>query len=221
MPHIRSHNRKINNKRDEEFEKRIAKMEAKRFVDWTFFSGTYNHYDKFIGNYYQANGEDKEDIITQIVGDIMIDRGKDLSDIVLQQIVDDLKKHYDRRYPQLTDTDNKNLSIINEEVLKRTHYGMREELVEVPSTRLIWANSAESWLSVGNVRKGEIITLDANEAIVPLREKEVERVLSRAEYLPLYQYSFEAKKRGQVNNEEATKGWALLQLEKLRREKGT
>jgi hypothetical protein len=96
----------------------------------------------------------------------------------------------------------------NEEIRKRTYYGLREEnLPNHPNfTILGWSNGAEEWhimygLIEPAVRQvmlygGGPIRLDANYILVEAHPKVMQAVLPELEPLPLHEYSLEAKIKG-------------------------
>ena len=116
---------------------------------------------------------------------------------------------------------------INEEIAKRTSYGLRSELVKRDnSTVLMWSNSARQWIPAHPTsilgkeakRAGVEIRLDANMIVVPYDYETVEKFSECLMPLPLYFLSTEAKARGEVDPLRATFLWAVKQYEKAREE---
>jgi len=126
---------------------------------------------------------------------------------------------YREQYPVPTQKDKQNIKLINDEISKRNYYGMCEEYAHEPGIILNWSNGAASWFPFNDVRKGEFLEIDANEIYVPLPRKQVQRILHHLNPLPLYALSFEAKQRG-IAPKNVTEIWALLQKERINREKG-
>jgi hypothetical protein len=81
---------------------------------------------------------------------------------------------------------------INYRISQRTSYGLREEVAPSPGVIIVWSNSSADWYATRPVRKGERLTLDANQVFVPYPRRRVEAVLHKLEPLPLYKYSYEA-----------------------------
>lgn len=110
------------------------------------------------------------------------------------------------------------LDKLNTEISKRTTYGVREELVESDSIMIHWSNSSQDWTPIPRlIKKGEQIKLDANQVLIQFDKKlghdKIGHAVSCANPLPLYSFSWEAKKRGQVPFLEATLLWAKAQIE--------
>lgn len=96
----------------------------------------------------------------------------------------------------------------NQEIAKRTYYGRRsEELPKHPNfTILGWSNGSQKWNIMwgyiqGAIRKvmlgnGGSIELDANYVLVPAHPSVIKLVVDELDPLPLYEYSTEAKERG-------------------------
>lgn len=95
----------------------------------------------------------------------------------------------------LTDEDIEIMLDINNEIEKIQFYGHHNELVESGrSTVLKWSNSCECWnvSYFRELKKGNEITLDANEILVSYPKSKVNKYLCLLNELPLYKYSFEA-----------------------------
>ena len=114
----------------------------------------------------------------------------------------------------------------NRAIENRISYGMRSELVEQePTTFLHWSNGSRRWFAAHpnsgwgkDIKKGNEINLDANQLIMPYSYETINKFAECLKELPLYACSFEAKKRGEVDEFEATFCWALKQMEKIKRE---
>ena len=137
--------------------------------------------------------------------------------------INDIAKHfaskYRKQFPILTNKDKQNIKLINNEISKRTYYGVREEYAEKPGIKVSWSNGGASWFPWGEVRKGEFVRLDANEMYLPITRTDFERVKLHLDDLPLYRLSFEAKQKG-IAPKNVTEIWAMLQREKIERERG-
>ena len=93
------------------------------------------------------------------------------------------------------------LDDINEQIKKLTSYGIRQ--AEIPKshpnlTILNWSNGSVSWYThhsdnTKHLKKGDIISLDANQLAVPYKREKVLSILKHLDNLPLYKNSFEAK----------------------------
>jgi hypothetical protein len=116
---------------------------------------------------------------------------------------------------------------INNEIAKRTSYGIREEIIQKnKSTFMLWSNASEAWIPAHpdsgwgkNIRAGNEVKLDANHVVVPFPYSVVKKFNVCYRPLPLYGLSFEAKNRGQVESFEATFCWAIKQYERIESEK--
>lgn len=84
---------------------------------------------------------------------------------------------------------------INYRISQRTSYGLREETAHDPGVVIVWSNASAEWYAARPVRKGERLTLDANQVFVPYPKRRVKAVLHKLEHLPLYRYSYESVKR--------------------------
>jgi len=85
---------------------------------------------------------------------------------------------------------------INREIEKRQSYGVRE--IKTPDYGYIiyWSNSAARWFKqYVFILPNEKLKLDANEIFVTFTEAEIDTVIEDLKPLPLYAYSFEAKKK--------------------------
>lgn len=114
---------------------------------------------------------------------------------------------------------------INEKITGLTSYGIRTELVEKPSTFMVWSNASKGWFAAHpksgwgeKVKTGEEIRLDANHLIVPYPYKLVDKLTPCLKDLPLYGCSFEAKQRGEVDPVSSSLCWAVKQLERIKKE---
>lgn len=84
------------------------------------------------------------------------------------------------------------------QVLARTEYGIRTETALANGSVINWSNSSRTWNRViyKKVKRGEQVTLDANEVIVYALPREVDRLATHLPALPLDAFSHEAKERG-------------------------
>ena len=91
------------------------------------------------------------------------------------------------------------VSSMDAEIAKRVTYGMREETVKAANAWIAsWSNAKARW-SVWRwkpMKKGQAISLDANEILVYGKLKDLNEATKWAIPLPLYRASFEAKGRG-------------------------
>lgn len=117
---------------------------------------------------------------------------------------------------------------INQEIEKRTSYGVRSEQTPAKnSTLLIWSNASKGWYAAhpssvwaeGKKEKGIEVRLDANQLVVPYSYRTANKFVMCLNELPLYVCSTEAKRRREVNPKAATLCWALKQLERAKNEK--
>lgn len=102
--------------------------------------------------------------------------------------------------PVATRSDSEIIEELNSRIAKLRMYGLRQEVVEMPSYKLVWSNAAKSWYPAygyGVFQPGEKVTLDANEFLAHYRMDVLTRVIPKLDYLPLYKMSFEAKLRGE------------------------
>lgn len=102
--------------------------------------------------------------------------------------------------PVTTKSDAGIIDELNNRIAKLRMYGLRSEVVEKPSYKLVWSNAAKSWYpayALGVFQPGDKVTLDANEFLAPYRRDVLTRVVPKLDYLPLYKMSFEAKLRGE------------------------
>lgn len=104
------------------------------------------------------------------------------------------------------------LDDINSVISGRNMYGHRSHPASnLDSTKIVWSNGSKSWHILRGWHVNQLVAkhvygnlkpsqLDANEIIVPYPEPVVELLLSSLYPLPLYSYSWEAKreKRGSV-----------------------
>lgn len=138
---------------------------------------------------------------------------------LINKIATSLALKYRKTMPVLTQKDIKNLKLANYEISKRMSYGVREELADQPGIIASWSNGAAQWFPFSDVKKDEIITVDANEMYVPLSRQQFNRIRLRLDPLPLYGLSTEARMRGHAPKN-VTEIWALLQKARIEREKG-
>ena len=111
------------------------------------------------------------------------------------------------------------MNVINSLISMRVGYGKQTKMVEkTPSCLVIWYNSAEGWYAgYYNLKKGEVIELDANHIIVPYPCNVVRKVQCFLKPLPLYVYSTEYKRRYIPPDEweAVTKRYAKKQMERI------
>ena len=85
---------------------------------------------------------------------------------------------------------------INEEIARRTSYGVRTVEVWIKGYVLTWSNGSQKWYrSRVQSQVGERLQLDANEIYVPYKAKWIDHVIDTLDPLPLYANSTEAKMR--------------------------
>jgi len=117
---------------------------------------------------------------------------------------------------------------INQDIEKRTSYGMRNELTPSKNSAfLIWSNASKGWYAAhpdsiwvkGKKEKGVEVRLDANQLVVPYSYRTANKFVMCLKELPLYVCSTEAKMRGEVDPTAATLCWAMKQLERAKNEK--
>ncbi len=99
------------------------------------------------------------------------------------------------------------LDDINELIEKLTSYGIRQ--IEIPKshpnvTILNWSNGSEEWYThhsdhTKHLKKGVIISLDANQLAVPYKRVNVLKVIKQLDELPLFKNSFEV--RSKISNQ--------------------
>lgn len=102
--------------------------------------------------------------------------------------------------PRTTKSDPEVIEELNNRIAKLSMYGLRQEVVDKPSYKLVWSNAAKAWwvaYGLGVFQPGEKVTLDANEFLASYRQDVLTRVVPKLNYLPLYKMSFEAKLRGE------------------------
>ena len=89
------------------------------------------------------------------------------------------------------------LSTATAKALARTQYGTRVEVARQAGWRVGWSNNLRSWGRFFRaVKRGDRVTLDANEILLYGPARYVDGLAKRLPYLPLYQYSTEARDRG-------------------------
>jgi len=173
-----------------------------------------------ISSFFHAPDRYKEkDFIKYVIETAFIDNLHKIPPQAITNAVNELHKYFLKRYPKLTAKDDMNLKLANDIIEGRQSYGIREELSDKNSTKIFWSNGSAQWYVDRTYRSGDIVTLDANEAILPLTERETDRIIKYLIALPLYSLSFEAKQRGHAP-ENASKIWAYLQMERMNRERG-
>lgn len=104
---------------------------------------------------------------------------------------------------------------INYRISLRTAYGVRKGKADAPGTVIVWSNASSDWYDSRVVRKGELLTLDANQVFVPYPRRRVSAALHRLDPLPLYRYSYEsiarkkeeAKRLGIEGSRESDERW--------------
>jgi len=89
---------------------------------------------------------------------------------------------------------------INKLIAERTHYGVRIVTMIKPATIMCWSNGSANWYtyhpdSISHIKKGEEISLDANQIIVPFKRNEVLKIIEDVDQLPLYANSFEFSRK--------------------------
>ena len=102
--------------------------------------------------------------------------------------------------PRTIKSDTEVIEELNNRIAKLRMYGLRQELVEKPSFKLVWSNAAKAWYAaygLGVFQPSAKVTLDANEFLASLRKDVLTRVIPQLDYLPLYKMSTEAMLRGE------------------------
>lgn len=96
----------------------------------------------------------------------------------------------------LTQQDKEVIEDINSQISGRTSYGGRGELAQKGyATALYWSNGIAHWIIGRRYKKGEEVTLDANEVLVQgVKPKDLDRFLCCLDELPLYHFSHEGRK---------------------------
>jgi len=109
-----------------------------------------------------------------------------------------MKKHgCETAKKKFTNTDKTTLDNANNTITKLTHYGLRKETAPSNGVLLSWSNGARKWtVTRSEVKKGEILSLDANEVFLPVDKRTAERIQLCLSELPLYRNSFEARYGG-------------------------
>ena len=119
----------------------------------------------------------------------------------------------------LTNKDLSAVDITDEEIMKRTRYGVRKEVAKEPSTEIMWSNGDACWIvCLNQIEPGTKVELDANEIIVPFSRVQMERIANFLVELPLYAASSEAKMHGVETPWKADATWAMGQIERLTQE---
>jgi len=122
---------------------------------------------------------------------------------------------------KFTEKDWKACVELNEEISKRTTYGIREELANKDGVMLSWSNGSRKWFgSGGKIKKGSVVSMDANELFAPISPSRFERVNDCLGVLPLYFGSTEAQLREEVPRSQAIEIWAKGQIDYMLRKKG-
>jgi hypothetical protein len=95
----------------------------------------------------------------------------------------------------------------NKKIAERTWYGLRQERLPKTGdfTILYWSNGPSIWFVDNRTQSAmvardnglESVRLDANQILVPFHQALVQKVISGLDDIPLYEYSMEAKERGE------------------------
>jgi hypothetical protein len=86
------------------------------------------------------------------------------------------------------------IETINNKISKRNTYGMREEIAYNRGYIISWSNACKRWnIGYYQIKKNEIINLDANQIFVEARKNDIIETLDKLNELPLYNNSYEAK----------------------------
>ena len=89
-----------------------------------------------------------------------------------------------------------------QKVLARKSYGMREEVAKYPGIVIIWSNSSADWYTRYDMcKKGEKLTLDANQVLLYTNRKTANEWCKTLPPLPLFGSSFEAAWLGKNKKE--------------------
>ncbi len=152
------------------------------------------------------------------------DRTLNISDDLFDLAVKDIKKVWDERIPPATDKDLENVSKINKIIEGQDSYGHQEWKKDGKGVVAMWSNGSELWyldrLHTELLKKKQSLSLDANEIIAPVNEKEFLRIHRRLAPLPLFFGSTEAKERKIVDWDTADDVWLYGQIKRLTREQG-
>lgn len=83
--------------------------------------------------------------------------------------------------------------LANEKIKERVRYGLREEVAETRSIVFEWSNGGAHWWHwYDSKKRGEKVTLDANQIMLPYRPRKLMREAQKHfMVLPLYSDSFE------------------------------
>lgn len=85
------------------------------------------------------------------------------------------------------------LETINNDIAKRTKYGIREQIAYGRGYVLSWSNANKCWNIIYRVKMNDVVNLDANQILVESKRKDIDEVLGQLDQLPLYKNSFEAR----------------------------
>jgi len=173
-----------------------------------------------ISSFFRAPNRYKEkEYIKEVLEIVVLDHLHKIPPQAIKNAVNEIYTHFSKRYPKLTAKDEQNLKLANDLIEGRQSYGLREELSKGTTTKIFWTNGSAQWYIDRTHKQGDIVTLDANEIVLPFSERATERIIKYLIALPLYKLSFEAQQRGHAP-ENARDLWALLQAERMNRERG-
>ncbi len=84
------------------------------------------------------------------------------------------------------------IETINKEISKRKSCGYREQIAYNRGYIISWSNASRRWnIGYYQIKKNEVINLDANQIFVEARKNDIIAVLNKLNELPLYKNSTE------------------------------
>jgi len=178
-----------------------------------------------LDDYYIAKNTRTDDRVKMIlIACVDPDRALNISDSLFDLAVKDIKKVWEERIPPATEKDLENVSKINKIIEGQDSYGHQDWKTSEGGVVAMWSNGAELWfldrMHTELLRKKESLSLDANEFIAPVTEKEFLRIHRRLAPLPLYFGSLAAKERKLVDWDTSDDVWLYGQVKRLVREQG-
>ena len=114
--------------------------------------------------------------------------------------------------------DAKVVEHLNTLISQRTSYGRRTEIASKASHVLVWSNASSDWYVLFyTVKRGESVSLDANELLVPYGKAQIRRIIPLLMPLPLASYSFESRTKRQEQWEGVPPEWVQEIVTDLRK----
>jgi hypothetical protein len=190
-------------------------------------SSTCEKHRKLLDEYYIAKDQREDENVKWLVmecvdPDGVLQKRGDITDDMINGAVKDIKKTWDERIPVPTEKDLENVSKINNIIEGQDSYGHRQ-WTQKEGIVATWSNGSEMWyldhMYTEQLKKKTSVSLDANQVVLPVNEKEFLRVHKRIAPLPLYFGSFEAKQRKIVDWDTADNVWLHGQLKRILRNK--